>query len=471
MPTKAWPAEQGVDDYGLHWDGTRRVPLNDGWMAVLQAGAAAAGIAYRGPDGIPRTEPPAEVKARSAGKLAALRAEAKAVCAAIARERAWIDGALAARQSWDLAAWRRRHLDHPVTGRLARGLIWEFRHGNETVVTGIPQDGPASYDRWLLTSAGGVAPLPDDGAARLWHPLSAGPDEVRAWRDLIVGWQLPQPVRQAFREVYTVTTADLDARDCSARLAGHVFRQKQARTLMKGLGWTAVPASAWNDGVARKEFAVAGLRAELCFDPASDDVSASGLYDYVVSGQARFCALDSGAMVPLAEVPPLVFTEAMRDAGLFLAATSIGADPEWLDHGGSRRFGGVYWHRFGFGELSASAEIRREVLQRLLPGLAIADRCTLSDRFLHVAGDVGAYRIHLGSGNVLLSPNDRYLRIVAARHPQAAKVALPFDDDRVLTAILSKAFLLAADATITDPSITRQIREAATGEGPVPQRS
>jgi len=255
-----------------------------------------------------------------------------------------------------------------------------------------------------------------------------------------------------------VYAADLPARDCSTALAGHVFRQKEARTLMKGRGWTAVPASAQDDGVAQREFAAAGLRAELDFDPASDEVSDSGLFDYVVSGPVWFRPLKSRKPLPLAEVPPLVFSEAMRDADLFLAATSIGADPGWLERGGSRTFGGVYWHRFGFGELSASAEIRREVLQRLLPGLSIADRCTLADRYLHVRGDVRAYRIHLGSGNILMSPNDRYLRIVAARHPQAAKVFLPFDDDRVLTAILSKAFLLAGDAKITSPSVTRQIR-------------
>ena len=34
---------------------------------------------------------------------------------------------------------------------------------------------------------------------------------------------------------------------------------------------------------------------------------------------------------------------------------------------------------------------------------------------------------------------------------------LPFDDDRVLSLILSKAFLLAADTRITDSSITAQI--------------
>src|SRR5215472_15167109 len=175
VSAQAWPAGAGADDHGLRWDGTRRVPLGGGWTAVLQAGAATAGITYRGPDGMPRAALPAEVKARGADRLAALRAETKAVRGAIARERARVDGLLASHQSWDLAAWRERCLDHPVTGRLARGLIWEFRRGDETVVTGIPHDGPAMYDRWLLTSAGGVAPLPDDGEVRLWHPLSAGP--------------------------------------------------------------------------------------------------------------------------------------------------------------------------------------------------------------------------------------------------------------------------------------------------------
>jgi hypothetical protein len=80
---------------------------------------------------------------------------------------------------------------------------------------------------------------------------------------------------------------------------------------------------------------------------------------------------------PLAEVPPLVFSEAMRDVDLFIGVTSISADPEWLDRGEGRRFE-EYWHRWGFGA-------------------------------------------------------------------------------RVLGLILSKAFLLAADAKITDESITRQI--------------
>ncbi|MGL5810408.1 MAG: hypothetical protein ACRCYQ_10730, partial [Nocardioides sp.] len=117
-----------------------------------------------------------------------------------------------------------------------------------------------------------------------------------------------------------------------------------------------------------------------------------------------------------------------------------------------------YWTDYGFGELGPSAEVRREVLAALLPKLAIADRCRLAGRFLVVRGDLRSYRIHLGSGNVLMSPDDRYLCIVGGKESGSGRVFLPFDDDRVLSLVLSKAFLLAADSAITDPTITQQIR-------------
>jgi hypothetical protein len=213
---------------------------------------------------------------------------------------------------------------------------------------------------------------------------------------------------------------------------------------MRRRGWTPVPLAVrdYDTGVARREFGQAVLRAEFFFDPASHDdydIDDNGLYTYCVSDQVRFFAFADSAAVPLAEVPPLVFSEAMRDVDLFIGVTSIGTDPEWLDRGEGRRFG-QYWHQWGFGALSAPAQVRREVLAQLVPKLAIADRCTLEDRYLVVRGDLRTYRIHLGSGNILMSP-----------------------DDQGLSLILSKAFLLAADEKITDPLITSQIRLREAG--------
>jgi hypothetical protein len=91
--------------------------------------------------------------------------------------------------------------------------------------------------------------------------------------------------------------------------------------------------------------------------------------------------------------------------------------------------------------------------------MKIANRCSFSDRFLVVRGDIRAYKIHLGSGNILMEPNDEYLCIVPDSRSRSANetLFLPFEGDGTLSIIISKALLLAEDSKIKDATITRQI--------------
>ena len=103
------------------------------------------------------------------------------------------------------------------------------------------------------------------------------------------------------------------------------------------------------------------------------------------------------------------------------------------------------------------------MLERLIPRLKIAPRCTFADNFLVVLGDLRPYKIHLGRGNILMEPNDQYLRFVASRDSADSKsgagsVFLPFEGDATLSIILSKALKLAYDTKITDPTILSQLR-------------
>ena len=58
-----------------------------------------------------------------------------------------------------------------------------------------------------------------------------------------------------------------------------------------------------------------------------------------------------------------------------------------------------------------------------------------------------------------MEPNDQYLCIVPDARSRAGQddLFLPFEGDRTLSIILSKALMLAADTKIKDPTITRQI--------------
>jgi hypothetical protein len=143
----------------------------------------------------------------------------------------------------------------------------------------------------------------------------------------------------------------------------------------------------------------------------------------------------------------------MRDVDLFVSVTSIALDPQWADRGEDPHF--AYWREYSFGDLTETAVVRGEALARLVPKLKIAPRLELAGRYLRVQGRLNGYKIHIGSGNVLIEPDDRYLCIVPASG--RAKVMLPFDGDQMLSIIMSKAVLLAADDKITDPTITRQL--------------
>ena len=132
----------------------------------------------------------------------------------------------------------------------------------------------------------------------------------------------------------------------------------------------------------------------------------------------------------LAEIPPVVFSEVMRDIDLLVGVTSIGADPAWgLDRDDAHA---EYWQRFADSELSIAAENRKSVLETLLPKLAIRDRCRLEGRYLLVRGESNEYRIHLASGNVIMEPGSRYLCIVRGSGDSAATVPLPFEGDSML---------------------------------------
>jgi hypothetical protein len=148
----------------------------------------------------------------------------------------------------------------------------------------------------------------------------------------------------------------------------------------------------------------------------------------------------------------------MRDVDMFVGVASVGNDPTWNDGGPEGRYRD-YWHNYSFGDLNASATTRREVLQRLVPKLKIAAKCSFTEKFLVVRGSLRTYRIHLGSGNILMEPNDQYLCIVPGQGDMSdTPVLLPFEGDRTLSVILSKAFLLADDTKIKDQTILHQIK-------------
>jgi hypothetical protein len=372
-----------------------------------------------------------------------------------------------------MADWRERHLDHPLVGVIARRLIWTFTEG-KTSRDAVHHDG-----QFVDRDGRELEPPGPSATVALWHPIGRPVEEVIAWRDLLERLGVKQPFKQAHREVYLLTDAERRTGTYSNRFAAHILKQHQFHALCAARGWKNRLRLGVDDSYppATRPLPEWGLRAEFWIEGIGDEYTESYAYLYLSTDQVRFYPADAAqAMahasgrgyhlwnaedrpIPLEEVPPLVFSEVMRDVDLFVGVASVGNDPSWADGGPGGRHRD-YWERFSFGTLSATAQTRKAALERIVPRLRIADRCRFTDKFLVVRGDLRTYKIHLGSGNILMEPNDQYLCIVpkqAASAGPGEKVFLPFEGDAVLSVVLSKALMLADDRKIKDETITRQI--------------
>ena len=445
-----------VPTFGLD-AGRLRAAFGPYTAEVLVEGAYRVGLHWYAADGAPRKGEPVPVRRSSPDELRTLKQSVRDIRAALAAQRDRLERQLLSERVWALRGWRERYLDHPLLAVLARRLIWHFRAGERAAtgawLAGVLVDANDRPLDWLG----------EDAQVRLWHPIGFEPTAVLAWRGWLERHEVTQPFKQAHREVYILTDAELRTETYSNRFAAHILRQHQFQALCRQRNWSYQLQGGFDgDSVPTLVLPHWGLAAEFWVEPVfggEDSMSDAGICLYVTTDQVRFTRLAGGGPVRLVDVPALVFSEVMRDADLFVGVCSIGNDPTWADGGRTNHH--TYWRGYAFGDLSASARTRRAVLERLLPRLKIGPRCSLGDRFLVVRGDLRTYKIHLGSGNVLMEPNGQYLCIVPDRgrrgEDRVGRLFLPFEGDGTLAVILSKAFLLADDRKISDSSITRQI--------------
>jgi hypothetical protein len=287
---------------------------------------------------------------------------------------------------------------------------------------------PSSGGQALAGPDGMLEPVKPEEQLRLAHPhdMHAAGD-WHLWQKHLFEAERVQPFKQVFRELYLVTEQERADGAVSHRYAGQQVNPKQALALWGGRGW------ATQDEV-RKTFHDLGLTCEVTFrDGGWTPLDVEG---WMLEG-VEFRRRGEARPVPLADVPPRVFSEAMRDVDLVVSvAHAGGVDPE---------------------ASASTVEMRAALLRETWALLNIAN-CRLQGNHVLIAGQLGRYSVHLASGVVHRQPGGSVCVVpVYAQH--RGRLFLPFaDDDQRTAEVISKVLLLARDHEIQDLSILEQIR-------------
>ncbi|MDR1322006.1 MAG: DUF4132 domain-containing protein [Gracilibacteraceae bacterium] len=271
--------------------------------------------------------------------------------------------------------------------------------------------------------------LGDGAQVRLAHPFDLY--TLGTWRDCqryAFEQKLVQPFKQIFRELYLLNEDEREAGTVSRRYAGHQVQPKKTVALLKSRLWTVDYETGLQRVYFRENIYVKLYAAADWFSPA--DIEAPTLET------VEFFDRKTHEAIPLEKIPPVIFSEIMRDIDLVVSVAHVGGvDPE--------------------ASLS-TVEMRAVIVAELLRLLHI-ENVSVEGRHAKITGKLGEYTVHLGSAQVHKMGRGA-VNILAVPSQHRGRVFLPFADDDPRTAeVMSKIILLAEDKTIKDPAILAQI--------------
>ncbi|OYP37490.1 DUF5724 domain-containing protein [Rhodopirellula sp. MGV] len=296
-------------------------------------------------------------------------------------------------------------------------------------IMGYPDKGGKA----LRDHAGKLEPVKKTESLRIAHPYDLL--KSRQWtkwqQDCFTGERI-QPFKQVFRELYVITAQEKKDKEHSLRYAAHQVNPRQANRLWASRDWTM---DEYDD--VFKTFYQEKLRVEVSFNHG---ITTPLQYEGLTIEAVTFYDLTTGKRVPLTKVPPVIFSEVMRDMDLVVSVAHVGeVDPE---------------------ATASTVELRQQLVKETCRLLKLKN-VKVQDSHAVIEGKLGDYSVHLGSAVVHRIPGSSVC-IVPVHSQHRGKLFLPFADNDPRTAeVVSKVLLLAKDDEIQDPIILDQLRDMA----------
>ena len=320
---------------------------------------------------------------------------------------------------------------NPVISPMLFSLVWTDGKQNGFLASNNGDKNADKKDiKLTLTNLRGQSRnLKQEETLYIAHPYDL--KQAGEWADYmhaLYEQQLVQPFKQVFREFYPITEDELQERTISRRYAGYQVQPQRTVALLKSRGWTVdyeegLQRVCYQENLIVRMYALADW-----FSPA--DIEAPTLETI------EFYDRSTGKNVELEKVPPILFSEVMRDIDLVVSVAHVGGvDPE-TSH--------------------STVEMRTAIAGELTKFLKLA-QVEFIGSHAKIHGKLADYSVHMGSG-VVHAEGKGMLNILPVHSQARGRIFLPFADDDPKTAeIMSKIILLAEDNKIKDPTILQQL--------------
>jgi hypothetical protein len=289
--------------------------------------------------------------AKVAAAQAAWQVLKKHLAPAIKIQAERLENALSTQRAWSVERWRELFLQHPLLRAFAVNLVWgklsADGSGYETLFRPL-EDGS------LTNTDDDACTLPAEGLIRMVHPIELDEAARSAWLQHLADYEITPPFPQLNRPIITADEAardDIWWKQCEGyRVAGKLLKEcyqrggwepgEERSSYTYNLIWKAFPNASsealleisylmlghegnWPTTLIRLGFGRAGtverIKQTANAAEGSDDNSAYNYY--------RPFKIDEAALLKLADVPPVVFSEAAASVQAFAALGYY--DPNW----------------------------------------------------------------------------------------------------------------------------------------------
>ncbi|GIO29418.1 MULTISPECIES: DUF4132 domain-containing protein [Paenibacillus] len=313
--------------------------------------------------------------------------------------------------------------DNPVIRPLVETLV--FKAGDRLGYFAAGQDGASRLEQ----PGGEFCKLEESDELTIAHPvdLYAGGQWGVYQRDLFARG-IRQPFMQVFRELYLVNEDERKEHAGSRRYAGYQVQPSKTVALLRGRGWTVSYESGLQKVHYRENIIATVYAMADWFSPADSEAPTLETVEFLDRKTYKPVAVD--------RIPPILFSETMRDIDLVVSTAHVGGvDPE---------------------ASLTTIELRKVIVEESLRLLKL-DNVKLDGNHARIAGKLGEYAVHLGSG-IAFKQGKGALNIIPVHSQHRGRLFLPFLDEDPRTAeVLSKVVLLAEDHKIKDPQILMQL--------------